>query len=133
MKLIFIIRKFFKRLYMKKENLKIKDILLDIDARISHIEDTIVDYRQVLIKLVKQNNNIVEFLRDLDFEYEATIENVMSPDKQYIKDNNINTDKFLHISKLIDEFMKKNKDLEELEEELKKYKDDLTPGTVGES
>ena len=57
----------------------------------------------------------------------------MSPDKQYIKDNNINTDKFLHISKLIDEFMKKNKDLEELEEELKKYKDDLTPGTVGES
>ena len=52
---------------MKKENLKIKDILLDIDARISHIEDTIVDYRQVLIKLVKQNNNIVEFLRDLDF------------------------------------------------------------------
>ena len=133
MKLIFIIRKFFKRLYTKKENLKIKDILLDIDARISHIEDTIVDYRQVLIKLVKQNNNIVEFLRDLDFEYEATIENVMSPDKQYIKDNNINTDKFLHISKLIDEFMKKNKDLEELEEELKKYKDDLTPGTVGES
>ena len=39
----------------------IKDILLNIDARISHIEDITADHRSSILKLVKQGNSIVKF------------------------------------------------------------------------
>ena len=41
--------------------------------------------------------------------------------------------KFASLKEILDEFMDKRKDLIEFEKELKKHKDELTPGTVGES
>ena len=38
-----------------------------------------------------------------------------------------------HIKELLDEYMAKHKDLKEFEEELKKHRDDITPGEIGES
>ena len=37
------------------------------------------------------------------------------------------------LKELVNDFMDKQQDLKEFEEELKKHKDELTPGTIGES
>ena len=41
--------------------------------------------------------------------------------------------KFSDLKAILDEFMDKRKDLIEFEKELKKHKDQLTPGQMGES
>ena len=38
-----------------------------------------------------------------------------------------------HLKELVEEYMDKAKDLKEFEKELKKHKDKVTPGQVGES
>tara|TARA_R110001606_G_scaffold353774_1_gene504438 strand:+ start:164 stop:310 length:147 start_codon:yes stop_codon:yes gene_type:complete len=41
----------------------IKEMLENIDIKINHIEDMVADNRAITIKLVKQGNQIVSFLR----------------------------------------------------------------------
>ena len=114
-----------------REN-SLKNIITDLDMKIMHIEDTIMDYRDILIKLVKQNNQIVKFLKDLakDIDYES--EYGLSQATNFVK-NELQTGKYKHIKEIIDNYLDKNKELEEFEEELRKNKDKLTPGQVGES
>ena len=107
----------------------LKEILQDIDARIAHIEDINADNREVIIKLVKQNNQIVEFLKGIDIEIEKEIGSSVPN----IPESKKNINKFVHIKDLIDEYMDKHKDLQELEKELKKHKCDITPGQIGEA
>ena len=107
----------------------LKEILQDIDARIAHIEDINADNREVIIKLVKQNNQIVEFLKGIDIEIEKEIGSSVPN----IPESKKNINKFVHIKELIDEYMDKHKDLQELEKELKKHKCDITPGQIGEA
>ena len=38
------------------------ELLLMIDAKLNHIEDISADNRAVIVKLVKQSNQIVEYL-----------------------------------------------------------------------
>ena len=102
------------------------EILLDIKYRLDHIEDMEADNRSFIVKLIKQGNSIVKFLANIDVE---PIEENSFP----IVDKKINNDRIKHIKELVDEFMNKHKELRELEEELEKYKDDITPGQVGES
>ena len=94
----------------------------DINARLLHLEDASLDIRETLIKLVKQGNQIVKFLKT--FEGEDITDEYMSkpPD-----------DKFMALKDLIDNYIDKHKDLAEFEKELKKNKDKLTPGIQGES
>ena len=110
------------------------ETITSMNDRIAHIEDAIMDYREILIKLVKQSNQIVKFLKDVDIdaddiEYEIKSETVSLP----IGKISVDIDKYEAIKKLIDKYIANNKDLKEFEEELKKYKDDITPGQVGES
>tara|TARA_B100000424_G_scaffold194842_1_gene152271 strand:- start:228 stop:566 length:339 start_codon:yes stop_codon:yes gene_type:complete len=107
----------------------IKEMLKMIDAKIEHIEDISADNRAIIIKLVKQSNQIVKFLKDLDFE----IENVYNSEEQLNLNQNLSEDKLLELKDLFDEFKSKKNDLKEFEEELEKNKDKLTPGQVGES
>ena len=44
-------------------------MLENIDIKINHIEDMVADSRAVIIKLVKQNNKIVQFLKNLTVIY----------------------------------------------------------------
>ena len=114
---------------MSDKSLTIKELLANIDARISHIEDIEADNREIIIKLVKQGNQVVNFLKDLEIQ-EVEVENAFelpSIDKEK------NKNKFKELKELIEEFMDKRKDLEELEEELKKHKDDIVPGKIGEA
>ena len=42
------------------------ELLLMMDARLKHIEDISADNRAIIVKLVKQSNQIVEFLKQLE-------------------------------------------------------------------
>ena len=112
------------------------DILLVMNDRITHIEDAVLDYRKILIKLVRQSNQVVSFLKTIEEESDTQyIEEYGSPppsfedfieDKETIKE-------IKNVHKLVDEFIEKNKDLKELEDELEKNKDKIVPGVHGES
>ena len=85
------------------------------------------DDRELLVKLVKQNNTIVQYLKGLEIEMvDEYGEPITKEEEQRIK-------KSEELKEVLDEFMAKRKDLKEFEKELKKNKDMLTPGQVGES
>ena len=116
-----------------EENKKtsIVDLLKDMDAKLAHIEDINADNRAIIIKLVKQSNEIVKFLKETTIEIEEEIiEKIpdLPKDIEPITSNRIKS-----LKELIDEFLLKRKDLEEFEKELQKNKDKLTPGQVGEA
>ena len=104
--------------------------LQDIDAKITHLEDATLDIREIMIKLVKQGNQIVKFLNTFE---------VNDVTDEYISKSPLSTgfnqkdDKFKAMKDLVDDYLSKQKDLAEFEKELKKNKDQLTPGIQGES
>jgi len=108
------------------------ELLVSINARLGHLEDIEADNRAIIVKLVKQNNQIVEFLSQIDIEtYEDEYDNMELPTIK--KDKSVDKERIKHIKELIEEYMSKHKGLKELEKELRKYKDEITPGTIGES
>ena len=110
----------------------IKEMLKMIDAKIEHIEDITADNRAVIIKLVKQSNQIVRFLSNLEIEdITDGFEDITSP--PISKEEKLRSNKMEDLKELVDEYMDKHEDLKEFEEELEKNKDKLTPGTIGES
>ena len=115
---------------MAKETMK--EMLEMIDAKINHIEDITADDRALLIKLVKQNNTIVKFLSQIEIEdITDDFEDIGVPTLSEEEKNR--SKKLIELKALVNEFMDKQQDLKEFEEELKKHKDKLTPGQVGES
>ena len=52
----------------KKDKTTIIEIIQDIDARLTHLEDMEMDNRKLIAKLVKQGNTIVEFLKEFQVE-----------------------------------------------------------------
>ena len=110
------------------------EILLDIKYRLDHLEDIEADNRALIVKLIKQSNSIVRFLASIDlepvgnefegFEFPSQSEEEMSEER---------SNRITSIKQLIDEFMDKHKDLKEFEKELKKHKDDITPGQIGDA
>ena len=44
------------------------ELLLMMDAKLNHLEDISADNRAIIVKLVKQSNQIVEFLKTLELE-----------------------------------------------------------------
>ena len=105
------------------------ELLLMIDAKLNHLEDISADNRAIIVKLVKQSNQIVEYLKQLEIE---VIEDYGIEEPPIIN-SNLPNEKLLELKKLFEEFNSKKEDLKEFEKELKKHKDKLTPGQVGES
>ena len=117
---------------MEDEDIKLKKVLKDMSYSLNHIEDIMADDRAILVKLVKQNNSIVEWLKQIEIddvtaEYEDTLQPPLS------KEEEKKIKKFDNLKEILNEFIDKKKDLVEFEEELKKHKDKLTPGQVGEA
>lgn len=106
------------------------EILLNISDRLNHIEDSSIDTRQILIKLVKQSNEVIKFLKQIEIE-EITNEYDAIPSLSERENKRVN--KMQDLKELVEEFMDKHSELKEFEEELKKHKDELTPGQIGES
>ena len=110
--------------------LTLHEILMDIKYRLDHLEDMEADNRALIVKMVKQGNSIVKFLANIDIEpIEEDFKGIELPPIG----NSIESGRIRSLRELIDEFMTKQKDLKEFEEELKKNKDKLTPGQIGES
>ena len=114
----------------------IKEMLENIDIKINHIEDMVADNRTVIVKLVKQNNTIVKFLRELDSDIHDSYEDKYGEpllNSDTFNGVELEASKLKGVQDLIDEYMEKNKGLKELEEELEENKDKITPGLHGES
>ena len=109
------------------------EIIQDIDYRLTHLEDIEADNRQALIKLVQQGNTMVQFLKQFDVE-ELNPEDLMVeklPELPFFDEEKVARTEGL--KDLIDDIIEKHKDLKEFEEELEKYRNEITPGQVGES
>ena len=115
----------------KEKEIRLEKVLQDMSHSLNHIEDIMADDRALLVKLVKQNNTIVDYLKQLEVdiveEYEDTLQPPLSEEEEK------KMQRFEDLKEVLDEFMSKRKDLIEFEKELKKHKDQLTPGQVGES
>ena len=116
---------------MENDDIKLKKILMDMSFSLNHIEDTMADDRAILVKLVKQNNTIVDYLKQLELDIVEDYEtSVMS---EYSEEEQKKMKKAKELKEVLNEFMDKRKDLKEFEKELKKNKDMLTPGQVGDA
>ena len=105
------------------------ELLMMMDARLKHIEDISADNRAIIVKLVKQSNQIVEFLRTLELDVDESY-GIEDPPPFGI---NLPQDKLDELQDLFEDFKLKKDELKEFEKELKKHKDKLTPGQIGES
>ena len=117
----------------KKDKISIIEIIQHIDARLTHLEDIQMDNRELTVKLVKQGNTVVEFLKDFQIE-ELNPEDLeigigLPPLPSYEDRMGRTT----AIKELIDDILGRHSDLKEFEDELKKHRDKLTPGIVGKS
>ena len=114
----------------KEHNINLEELVLAINDKINHIEDAMIDHRELLIKLVKQNNEVVKVLKSIEIEEVSDDEDITDMMKN---DMPKPEGKFKHIRELIDEFMDRHQSLKEFEEELEKVKKLITPGQVGEA
>ena len=122
----------WRTIMAKEKEIRLEKVLQDMSFALNHIEDMVADNRAVLIKLVKQNNSIVEWLKQIEIdEVTAEYEDVLQPPLSEEEERKLK--KFESLKEILNEFMDKRKDLIEFEKELKKYKNELMPGVVGES
>ena len=108
------------------------ELLSNINARLEHLEDIEADNREIIIKLVKQGNQIVKFLSKIEIEdVTDDFDELMTPT---LSEADVErSERIQHIKELVEDYMSKQKGLKEFEEELKKHKEEITPGTIGES
>ena len=109
------------------------EIIRDIDYRLTHLEDMEADNRKLIAKLVKQGNTIVQFLKDFEIEPLDPSELEVGMSLPPLPDNEARIKRTEGIKELIDDILERQDSLREFEKELKKHKNDITPGQVGES
>ena len=116
----------------KKDKISIVEIIQDIDARLTHIEDMYMDNRELIVKLVKQGNTVVEFLKDFQIE-PIDLEMEMGMSLPPVDGNEERMGRTAALKDIIDDILERQDSLKEFEEELKKHKNKITPGQVGET
>ena len=117
----------------KKDKISIVEIIQDIDARLTHLEDMQMDNRDLIVKLVKQGNTIVEFLKDFQIEELNPEDLEIGMSLPPLPNNDEKIKRTEGLKDLIDDILERQDSLIEFEKELKKHKDKITPGQVGES
>ncbi len=117
----------------KKDKISIVEIIQDIDARLTHIEDMYMDNRELIVKLVKQGNTVVEFLKDFQIEEINPEDLEIGIGLPPLPDPEERMSRTVALKDIIDDILDRHNDLKEFEDELKKHKDKITPGQVGES
>ncbi len=106
---------------MSKESLK--EMLEMMDAKLNHLEDISADNRAIIVKLVKQNNQIVEFLKQIELDIVDNADFIDTP----------NNDKLSKLMTLVEQFKESNEEFKKFLKEIEEFKDDITPGQFGES
>jgi len=122
----------WRTIMAEEKKIRLEKVLQDMSHSLNHIEDIMADDRELLVKLVKQNNSIVEFLKqvqidDVTAEYEDIMQEPLTEEEER------RMQKAEELKEVLEDFMAKKNELKEFEKELKKNKDMLTPGQVGES
>ena len=122
----------WRTIMAEEKKIRLEKVLQDMSHSLNHIEDIMADDRELLVKLVKQNNSIVEFLKqvqidDVTAEYEDIMQEPLTEEEER------RMQKAQELKEVLEDFMAKKNELKEFEKELKKNKDMLTPGQVGES
>ena len=119
----------------KKDKISIVEIIQDIDVRLTHIEDMYMDNRELIVKLVKQGNTVVEFLKDFQIEPidAADLEMEMGMGLPPLDGNEERISRTVALKDIIDNIIERHDNLKEFEKELEKHRDKITPGQVGES
>ena len=117
----------------KKDKISIVEIIQDIDARLTHLEDMQTDNRDLTVKLVKQGNTVVEFLKDFQIEELNPEDLEIGMGLPPLLNNDERIKRTEGMKDLIDDILERQDSLKEFEKELKKHKDKITPGQVGES
>ena len=92
-----------------------------------------MDNRELIVKLVKQGNTVVEFLKDFQIEPVDMGDLEIGMSLPPLLDNEERIDRTTAMKELIDDILERHSDLKEFEDELKKHRDQITPGQVGES
>ena len=116
-----------------KKDINIKDftkrelfeLLLYMNNKINDIQIDAEDTKKLLVQVVKQNNNLVTYLQQLEVD--------IIEDDSYIPEFSLDEEKKRGVYDLMQELSDKKEELKEFEKELKKHKDKLTPGQVGEN
>ena len=117
----------------KKDKISAIEIIQDIDIRLMHLEDMYMDNRELIVKLVKQGNTIVEFLKDFQVEEINMNDLEIGMSLPPLLDNEERIDRTTAMKELIDDILERHEDLKEFEDELKKHKGKIVPGQVGEA
>ena len=117
----------------KKDKVSIVEIIQDIDVRLTHLEDMQMDNRDLIVKLVKQGNTVVEFLKDFQIEELNPEDLEIGMSLPPLSDHEERIGRTTAMKELIDDILERQDSLKEFEDELKKHKDKITPGQVGES
>ena len=117
----------------KKDKISIVEIIQDIDFRLTHLEDIEMDNRKLMAKLVKQGNTIVEFLKQFNVEPVDPEELEIGLGLPPLPEYEDRLERTTAMKELIDDILDRHADLKDFEDELKKHKDKITPGQVGES
>ena len=141
--MIKLIKKYINKNIMKDNNSNI-NTLQSINDRLDYIEHLLIEERDALVDLTQQSNQLCDAIRRMYDCFEimmSTIENsviLSNPEKNieenlqervYINNNRRPLNNFIFIEELDNRI----KQFQKIEKELEKYKDDITPGTVGES
>ena len=113
---------------MFSKDKKIEEMLKNIDVKLNHIQDIAADNRVLIVKLVKQGNQIVKFLQTLEVATEeiSNVDDFSISPKYSTESNN-------DLEKLYEQLEGDTEELKEFEEEIKKHIDKIVPGQVGES
>ena len=85
------------------------ELLLMMDARLKHIEDISADNRAIIVKLVKQSNQIVEFLKNLELEVQDMEYGIEEPSSSFTAD--LPNDKLSELKELFDDFKSRKDDV----------------------
>ena len=80
------------------------ELLLMMDAKLNHLEDISADNRAIIVKLVKQSNQIVEFLKQLEIEVNDLEYGIEEPPPFGA---NLPKDKIEELKQLFDDFKSK--------------------------
>ena len=107
---------------MQDKKITIKDLFENMNKRLNNIEEVMLNNRLILHDLVEQVNYLSAFYEEL---LKADEINVKSISEEELK--------MIQIKEMIDSYVDRSEDLKELEEELKKNKDKITPGQAGEA
>ena len=105
------------------------EMLLRLNEKVNNSLHISSDNNDLIMKLITQNNTLLKYLSSIEIEEVPMDEYTYNPPQ--IKADNEKS--YMSLRELIDEFMSKRDELKEFEEELKKNKDKLTPGQVGEA